>query len=199
MGADNADTGRMQPSRSHATTARTILGRGGVGGRVVCWVGILLSVAFDVNTGLADNDGIWNVTGQLLGNAAVAALLVTLATVKIETVGVWLGLVGALSVTRIPACAIAAVDNQNGLRISVTDGRSWGHLGYGGSLIGAFTGNDRAQAMANSIEAWRQSLPESHGPVQATRRFRWSLIALWLSTIAATLVVCLGVHALRWQ
>lgn len=150
-----------------------VLGRGGLAIRLLALAGALMMGVFAFVTATTAGNSASLVAQDALLEGLLLAGLLLLATMSISVRDGLLVLVGVFTTTTIPATALVSASGQNGLDVVTTDGRAFGHFGYGGSLIGLVTGNRRPATIARRITRWKEESAASTDPAQPViRRLR---------------------------
>src|SRR3954447_3556052 len=146
----------VEARRPYAASVRNdgneVLGRGGLIIKLLglAFIPLVVGITVFESTGTAPL-GKRVEDALLFGVLATFGLLAATTSVRID--GSDLQLVRLVATTSIPLSMITKVSGENGLEVTTQGGTTYTHIGYGGSLIGALTGNRRATRVAARIQA----------------------------------------------
>lgn len=169
-----------------------VLGRGGAGINLLGISLIVLVVGFTILESTGDAS-LGKRIEDALGFGVLATYGFLTSTTSVRLDGRYLQLVRLFATTRIPVSIITSVSSENGLEVTTADGETYTHIGYGSSLIGDFTGNQRATRVAAKIQARLPPADHATATVTVSRRARPGL-ALVLVFPPALAGLALALH-----
>lgn len=161
--------------------------------------GVALTAALTVAGARSDTVSLGSAAGDgaFLGAGTAFFFLLAGTRVTIDRAAT-LRVVNAVTVTVIPAGAVASLDAVNGLQVRLHGGRRIGSAAFGGSLAGQLLGQQRAHAVVDRWHAWLQAHPPAApGPTHPAvrRRLRPALLCAPAWVIGYTLAAA-GAHTL---